>query len=434
MKDRIRSLDDRFRSLGVDTIWMMAQDGILVLVSLLSFTLIVHAFGPAEYGAYIGAYGTIAPLTGLAWNGVALTVLQRARQEGHDPSIVARNGFSMTLTVGFFMSALAIVLANVLVPKLGLTEIVFLVAGELVGAAPIALTAALVQSTDGLAAAAKVRITMGLLRALTLVGLFVTGNLTILSLGVSLFVVFGLYSAWLIFVRLPRSGVHVGLARPEVGYAKTTFAFSVPIVAASVQMDSDKTALNYYGFERTAGLYGAAFRLVQFAALPINSVESVAFHRFLDSDADERGQQVRRAAKSGAATFALSLVAAGAMYLLAPLLITLAGDQFGGSVTMVRWLLLWLPVYALSTAPINGLMGLGRLGVRASVLIASGLVSVACYIAFVPTMTWKGGLIGTIAGESFTAIVGWLALVYYQRRHDATLDADEAHERESVLT
>lgn len=431
MNARLQGLN-RFRSLGVDTVWMMAQDGLMVLVSLLSFTLIVHAFGPGEYGAYIGAYGIIAPLTGLAWNGVALTVLQRARQEGRDPSEVARNGFSMTFIVGSFSSVLAVTLANLLVPSLTVPEIIFLVVSELVGTAPIALSGALLQSTDGIPAAAKVRITMGLLRATVLVALFATGNLTILSLGITVSIVFVSYAAWLITVRLPRSGVHVRLGRPSADYAKTAFAFAVPIVAASVQMDSDKTALNFYGHEKTAGLYGAAFRLVQFAALPINSVEGVAFHRFLDSDADERGQQVRRAAKSGAVTFTLSILAAGAMYFLAPLLIHIAGDQFGGSVTMVRWLLLWLPVYALSTAPINGLMGLGRLGVRAAVLIASGIVSVACYIAFVPTLTWRGGLIGTIAGEMFVVVVGWIALVHYQRVHDRSLTAPNTSSLEEV--
>ena len=422
MRERLPDLT-RFRSVGVDTSWVMSQDALNVLVSVLSFTLIVHAFGPENYGAYLGAYGIIAPLTGLAWNGVALTILQRGRQDHQDPVVVARNAFSLTLSVGLVVSLAAIALANVWVPSLTLTEIVFLVTGEMLGAAPILLSGSLVQVTDGIPAAARVRMGMVGLRAATLVVLKVTGLLTILNLGMSVTAVFGIYAAWLVLFRLPRSGIRVTIGAPTRDYANTAAAFAVPIIASSIQMDSDKTALNYYGYQKTAGLYGTAFRLVQFAAIPINSIEAVAFHRFLDSDHTMKGQQVRRAAKSAAVTLSVSLVAAVSLFVAAPLVVKIAGNQFVGSVVMVRWLVLWLPVYAITTAPINGLMALKRLGTRAAILIASGILSVACYIAFIPSMSWKGGLIGTIVGELFTAIIGWSALLYFQRLHDARIDA-----------
>ena len=93
---------------------------------------------------------------------------------------------------------------------------------------------------------------------------------------------------------------------------------------------------------------------------------------------------------------------------------------------IVPWLLPFLPLTAVSNAPSNGLLGLGKLGVRFGIYAAGALVSLTLYITMIPLMPagepWKGAVIGTIVGEAFLTIAGWVALRHFQQRHNATLD------------
>ena len=86
---------------------------------------------------------------------------------------------------------------------------------------------------------------------------------------------------------------------------------------------------------------------------------------------------------------------------------------------MARWLLLFLPLKAVSDAPLGGLLGLGRPTTRAWCVLAAAGVSLVLYIALIPLWSWAGAVVGTVVGEFVLLLVGTHRLVTWQRRHDA---------------
>jgi hypothetical protein len=50
----------------------------------------------------------------------------------------------------------------------------------------------------------------------------------------------------------------------------------------------------------------------------------------------------------------------------------------------------------------------------------------------VPTMTWKGAVLGTIIGEALLAVAAWVLLLIYQQRDDDRFDAAEAASMETA--
>ena len=108
----------------------------------------------------------------------------------------------------------------------------------------------------------------------------------------------------------------------------------------------------------------------------------------------------------------LSIVLAIGILVCRPIVHILIGEKFRAAEDMIPWLLPFLPLTAVSNAPSNGLLGLGRLGVRASIYATSAVLSLGLYIALIPVFSehWKGAVVGTIAGEAFLAIAGWSAL------------------------
>jgi O-antigen/teichoic acid export membrane protein len=107
----------------------------------------------------------------------------------------------------------------------------------------------------------------------------------------------------------------------------------------------------------------------------------------------------------------------------APLITLIVGDEFQGSVTIVRWLAPLVLLRALAIFPLNGLMGLGFARLRTALLLTTAALSLVLYIALVPLWQWKGAAVGTLIGEGALAALAWAFLIRLQRRHDESVDA-----------
>ncbi|MGI9616404.1 MAG: polysaccharide biosynthesis C-terminal domain-containing protein, partial [Acidimicrobiales bacterium] len=86
------------------------------------------------------------------------------------------------------------------------------------------------------------------------------------------------------------------------------------------------------------------------------------------------------------------------------------------------WLLLLIPLIAVSSTPLNGLLGLGQADKRMYVYLSSAFLSVVIYLLLIPTYSWKGAVVGTFISEVYLVAMGWLSLWYYQRKADEVLD------------
>jgi O-antigen/teichoic acid export membrane protein len=115
------------------------------------------------------------------------------------------------------------------------------------------------------------------------------------------------------------------------------------------------------------------------------------------------------------------LVFAAALFVCAPLVTVLLGDDYDGTVTMLRVLSPLVAVRACAEFPLNGLLGLGKLGVRTATIAGAAVSALALYLLLIPALGWQGAVIGTYASEVLLGIVAWLCLLHYQRKHDAAL-------------
>ncbi len=412
------------RSLGVDTIWALANDGFLLIATMASFLLLSSVLNTDGFGRYSGLFGVIGPLGGAAFAGTTLAVLQRAIQKGDDAATVARSSLSLGLLAGTGTAILAVTVASLTISGLSLLEMSLIAAAELIAAATVWICAALLQTVAGLPAASKLRIAMSVIRFIVVVSLWSAGVLSIATLGGSLLVGYSILAVVALTVVLPRSGIPVSFGTPRRDFAIASASFAGPISASLVQTDGDRVVMNAFGQQDAAGEYGAAFRFVMFGLLPLKALDFAAFQRFLPHDEAATGVHLRRAIGFIKLSTVLMIPIALVLFFLAPVLPELVpGDEadFSGSTPMIRWLLLFLPLISISTAPNNGLIGLGRTGVRAFNYVSSALISLAIYIALIPSMSWRGAIIGTIVGELYLAIIGWSMLVHFQRKHDATV-------------
>lgn len=423
MIDKIQSLKSRYGDMAGDVAWSGIADLLTIIAQTASFILLGRNLGPDRYGGYVGMFGIIGPLGALSWSGLTLLVMQQILGQRHEPNIVARNALTLLIAQTAAASVVSVTLASLVIKGLSMTEIVLLTLVELAAAPVVAITAGIRQAVEGFPQAARMRIGLVLSRSLSLVALYLGGALTIQNLAITWMIVISLYSLYCLTIVWPRLGLSPIPGRPSRSMLTANGQLSLPMASAALQQNGDKAVLNGFNFTTDAGLYGAAFRIILMAQLPVQTMNTALFHRFLGDDKARVGQHTRRAVRFSFVSFLASVPIAIAIWIVAPVLSVILGDDFAGSVNMVRWLAPFIPLLAVSAAPLNGLLGLNKNGVRAAVVISSSVLAMTLYLSLVPALSWRGAAIGTLVAQCYVAGAGWYLLIKTER----AVDADRGH-------
>ncbi len=420
MVKRIRKLWNAFDGLAQDTLWTVVNDGLVTITAFASFFALASVYqdDTAVYGSFAAMYGVVGPLGSLTFAGPGLALIQRRLRYNDSLDDIVKSFLSVAFILGVITSGVAIAFGLVF-NDLGFAEIALIVISELFFNAFIFVCAMLRQAAGSYVSRIKTKIVTALLKLSAVVGLFFTGTLTIRSLALTYVLFYGTYAIYLLVVVLPREGYDVRFGRPSRRAVRTSTVFAVPLAAASLQLNGDKVALKAMNFDSQVGLYSAAYRVVQLGSLPLRVVGQAAFHRFIpDGDDGENNYHLRRAAKLTGVMFVIAVATAAGIYLAMPLVEVLLIGQFDEAAEIIPWLLLFLPLIALSGTPMNGLLGLGRAAERAMVYVSSACVSVVLYLTLIPGRGWQGAVMATLGSEVYLAVASWVAMIYYQRLAD----------------
>lgn len=421
MLDRIRRAPRRFGVPGLaeDVAWTMGLQALGVITVATSFLMLGRELGPSDYGEYVGLFAVTTPLSTVGY-AAGLSVVQFTFREGRSADDASARFWGLVLAIGSLTSIVAIVVAAWTL-SLGLVEIVAVAVSELIVGASIRVLAASQRAPSGVGGQMRVEIGYTIVRFSVLASLFVTDSLTVRNLAIGWLVAFTAYMFVLVLVWLPLAGRRLRLEGPGSAEVTSVVQMGAPLFANNFQVNGDKIVLNANGLNTDAGHYGAAFRVASLAMVPIQSMESALFHRFLDSDDDALSQHTTRAVRYSGLFLAVVVPVAVVMWFMAPHFDFLLGSEFQESETMIRWLTLWLPFQALSGVPFNALMGLGRFNTRLVLVLSSAALSMVMYLLLIPSMGWEGAVVGTIISEIYLVIVGWIALLRAQRIHNATV-------------
>ncbi|MEM7272674.1 MAG: lipopolysaccharide biosynthesis protein [Actinomycetota bacterium] len=443
LRARVADLWNGFDGLAGDTIWGAFSDVGLLIVTFLSFILLQEVLPNVEFGGYSAMYAVIGPLGAMGYAGPGLALLQKRLRDKAAPDPTLRRFLSLTLIQGVGLTAVAtgiiLVIADVLTPG----AVLLIAISELIANSTIFVVSMLVQASSGYPAMVRVRLGLVVIRFVVLLGLagiderfaVDTGQLirpqipgvdkfealTIFNLGLAYSVGFGLYAIWLVVFHLPRHGYRVSFGKPGMETVKAGAKFSVPMAAAEFQTNGDKAALQGFGYGEENGLYSVAYRIVLLGLTPLKILDGAAFQRFLSHEEGRRGQHLERSIKFTGLMVGAAVLAAGFLFLVQPWLGFLIAEDKEGARDMLPWIIPLIPLVALRTTPLNGLVGLGREFERSIVYVSASVMSLILYLLLIPPYGWVGALIATFLSEAYLSCVAWFVLFRYQRIADAEL-------------
>jgi O-antigen/teichoic acid export membrane protein len=408
--------------MATESLWSLTLEGVSLFTVILSFYCLGRTLGPEGYGGYASLYALIGPLVTLAASGVILALLQHAIRDGEPLGETARSCVSLSLSIGAVLLVVGGGLAFVIVEALETTAIVAILCTEFLTAPLVHIAAATVQAGQGYTGAAQIRLVLVVGRATILVLLFAVDALTVSSLGLSQLAL----TAVLAIVVMGRVGRQFDFdfrpGRVHLRHLKTNAVYSVAISAFSLQNDGDKTVLAANRFTVDTGLYAAAYRIIGLGLIPLGSVVEVSHKRFLEKGEGRPGRHLRLAMKLSGLMSLYSVVFIVAIIIAAPALPLVVGDEFEGSVEMLRWISPLVLLRCLAMFPLNGLMGLGRTGLRTILIVVVAVLTMTLYIVLIPRHGWEGAVAGTMIGDTVLVVAAWVSLVVHQRRADRAME------------
>ncbi|GGO26472.1 lipopolysaccharide biosynthesis protein [Deinococcus humi] len=396
-------------TLKKNSLWMMGGQALRAGVQLLYFVLIARALGSAQYGSFVAVTALVAIVAPFASWGSGNLLIKHTVRDRRAFSTYWGAAVATTLTTSLALTLVVVAVAQLaLPPGLPLALLVLVALSDLLFARLIDVAGQAFQAFQRLDRTAALQLLPALVRLAAAALLFVLPVSKTALVWSSLFVVSTAISAAcaLVWVRRDLGWGPLSM-RPVVREAREGGAFALSLSAQSIYNDIDKIMLARLVSTEAAGIYAAAYRIVDTAFTPVRSVLYAAYARFF-----QRGQ----AGLSGSTAFALqllpwtggySLLVAGALWLAAPILPLLFGSDFAATSEVLRWLSPLVLLKTLHYFAADALTGAGYQGTRSVVQVAVAVLNGLLNLWLLPRYGWLGAVWASLASDLLLALVLW---------------------------
>jgi len=407
--------------LTCDTMWMLLGHGAQLPIRAVYFILIARALGAEGYGAFIGVTAFVSIIAPFASMGSGNILIKHVARDKSTFSKYWGRTIILTCSSGLILSVITAAISTFILPKtIPFLLVVSVAIADLIFLAMLNVSGQAFQGFQRLTMTSFLLVLPNLTRLLVLIILIMFKKPTPLDLGYIYLLSTGFAFLTAIYVVARELGKPAYPRKVFDGEIKEGLYFSVALSSHSIFNDIDKTILTRLATLEAAGIYAAAYRLVDVAFIPVRSLISASYARFFMSGVNGMRGTVSLVGKLLPYAAAYGLAASLLLFACAPLVPIVFGREFTEAIYALRWLSLLPLLKVLHYFPANALTGAGYQGLRSFCLVATALFNVALNLWLVPKYSWKGAAWASIASDSLYAVVIWGA-VFWKLRADSTV-------------
>ena len=408
---------------------MISGQGIALSTQAVYFVVIGRALGSREYGAFIGVVALVAALSQFSSLGMENLLV---RNVARDRSRFAQAwGQTLAVSGSGFVALLgaAMVFAHFALPPAVRPLVPYLALSDGLLGKGLQLAARAFQSVGQLAWTARLTAFTAMARLVAAAGLLAAAHagrvqptalvwtriywVATLAVAAPALALVTVRLGWPRFSRIRRNDLSEGLS------------FSLSSSSLTIYNDVDKTFLVSYGQNAAAGIYSAAYRIVDAASAPIYAIYTAATPRFFREG--ERGVCQARAFATSmmARTVPYSLAAAALLTAGARIVPLMFGASFGGSVAALRWLCPLPVLRALHYGWGTAITASASQWNRAATQLGAAGFNLLLDFLLIPRWSWRGAAAASLLTDGSLAVVTYVVLRHLARR--------ESRERQAVV-
>lgn len=393
---------------------MISGQGVAILFQAVYFILMGRMLGSREYGAFVGVVSLIAVLSHFSSVGMEMILV---RDISRDRSSFAPVwGTALRITAYGFVVLLLVAMGVghlVLRPELRLLIPFIALSDGLLGKI-VQLASRAFQGAGQLASTAKLTACTNIARALTAGGLFLFARVR--SIHATAYLWAEIY--WISSLVVAVGGFVLVTARlgwpkfRKITWKEVTegFSFCLSNSSISVYNDIDKTFLVSMGQVYAAGIYSAAYRIIDVVSTPIYSIYAAATPRIFRDGL----QGVRSASQLTDRLLKRMLiygaVVAVCLFVAAPVLPRIFGHSFAGSILVLRWLCLLPLLRGLHYSWGTAITGSSSQWYRTATQLSAAGLNIVLNFLLIPRWSWQGAALASLLTDGTLALLSWLVL------------------------
>ncbi len=415
-------------SLARNTLWMLFAQGMRLVLQAAYFVIIARALGAEQYGAFVGATALVAILAPFASLGGGNLLIKNVSRNRALLSEYWGNALFTIFVSGLVLIILVICIAPFFLPKtIPILPILLVSITDLIFARLLDTAGQAFQAVLRLSKTAQLNIlpqVTRLIAAFALVNFFPNpgalewSSLYLISTAISALLGILLVHRLLGFPKLAISRI-----KPEITEG---FYFSVSLSAQTIYNDIDKTMLAGLSSLEATGIYAAAYRLIDVAFVPVKSLLAAAYTKFFQRGSVGISGTIDFSKRLSPIAGIYGLIAGIGLFLLAPVIPHLLGDEYAGAVEALRWLAPLPLLKAMHYFAADTLTGAGFQGVRSAVQVIVAVFNVLINLWLIPLYSWRGAAWSSLASDGLLILGLWIMVAFFYWQQTQELKANKS--------
>jgi O-antigen/teichoic acid export membrane protein len=401
-----------------------ASGGSLIVSSfaqLATFAILARFLGVHEFSLFVAVTAISAIAVHLCGLGATECLVRRVARDhdmypdmlGHNMILIAVSGTVLvvagSIILPFFLNATGDPISEIEVIIMLITNIVFLRC--------ILFTEGVFISFSNFRSANVIVMSFALIRtAAAVLACLVFGVNTLAGWILWQFAAHAIMLAICVRALLPFSKPRFRLVREEL---RLGMFFSIPYILKAARQNADLLVLSVVASPEIMSSYSVARRIIESSYLSVDALNRIVYPGTAKIAETGLHNAAKRVTRILGAASAISVGAAVAVYILAPLLPYLFGAQYISLVSFVRilcWVVIPVGIYAIA---VEALGAAGHQGARAAVLGAGSLIGAG----LAAWATWYAPPTGTFISyyviELLMAVAAWTVYLRYVEKDRA---------------
>jgi O-antigen/teichoic acid export membrane protein len=396
--------------LGKNTMWALGGYGLRLLIQAAYFVIIARCLGAGNYGAFIAVAALISAISPFAGLGCGNLLVKNVARDKNLLQAYWGNGLLMTLSTGLLLLAVVLGVSRVLLPhSIPLIVVGLVGVSDLFFVKVLDLAAWAFQSREVLSHNAQLNVLISLTRLIGIAGLaFLSSHSSVVAwscvyLGGS--VVAAIFAFFWITSEYGWPRLVLYRIKPE---SLEGFYFSVGVCAQTVYNDIDKIMIARLASLEAAGIYTAAYRMIDVVFIPVRALLNAAYPEFFRRGAIGVKEGVRYGRRLLLKAIAYPVFIFGMLLLIAPIVPHVLGSGFKEATEALRWLSLLPLLKALHYFVSDALAGSGHQGLRTFSQASVALFNILINLWLIPAYGWRGAAWSSLASDGLLALVLWI--------------------------
>jgi O-antigen/teichoic acid export membrane protein len=406
---------------------MSLGNGVRLVFQALYFVLMARSLGPRQYGMFAAVVAAVAIVSPFVGNGFSSLMIRRVARDRTEFAEAFGNLLFVTLFSGLLLSVLLAPACRVLLPRaIPSLVIAMVIISDLLVFPYVAAAGVAFWSLERLGWTAALNVFASCARLIGIVAIVAAHGPTVMAWSVAYLVTAALASLTAIGCALRLLGLpklSILRIRRDLREGCT---FSVGLSAQTIYNDIDKTMLARLGTLDGAGIYAAAYRLIDVAFVPVSALLSAAYPGFFRHG--RKGIHATIQYGSGLLKHIMpySLCIFAALIVCAPVVPWILGREYREVAEALRWLAVLPVLKTLHYFCADSLTGAGYQVYRTIIQVSVALFNILVNIRIIPAYGWRGAAWSSIATDGLLAVTLWLTAAYLARSSQVRAD-DSSH-------